>query len=135
MERRVVSVGLVTIVSGFMLAWTAPAFAGQTNLPSLGIRSGFSTGHNQHSFHQTELFAGWSPTIWHLGSNWTLRPRLELTAGYLVNHGLDGFVGTCGPGVHLQYREVPVRLDLGVRPRYSRETGSNHEASDFNFKL
>jgi hypothetical protein len=41
---------------------------------------------------------------------------VELTAGYLFNHGLDGFVGTFGPGAHLQYCPIPLRLDVGVRP-------------------
>jgi|SRR4051812_20504239 hypothetical protein len=116
MQSRVVRVPFITIVWTFIVAWTIPAFAEQTNLPSIGVRSGFSIGHNDHSFYQTELFSGWSPTIWHLGSNWNLRPRIELTAGYLLNHRLSGFVGTCGPELSLQYKDFPVRFDVGVRP-------------------
>src|SRR4051812_12844826 len=80
------------------------AFAiSETNYPSLGVRSGFSQSGKKQTFYQTEAFSAWVPTRWRPGTNWTINPRVEWTAGYLLNHGEDGFVGTVGSEMVVRY--------------------------------
>lgn len=120
-------------ISSLVVVGGNPALAEQTNYPSLGVRGGFSTTRGRTAFYQAELFSAWSPLLWRLGTDWSVRPRLELTAGYLVNHGLDGFVGTLGPGALLEYRDFPLKLDAGVRPTVL--TRNQFEGKSFGVQL
>ena len=57
----------------------------------------------------------WAPAHWHLSTNWMVSPRIELTTGYLVNHGEDGFIGTLGPELVATYRPWRTSVDIGIR--------------------
>ena len=45
-----------------------------------------------------------------------MKPRLELTAGYLSGKKEEGFVGTLGPELAFQYDRLPIILDGGISP-------------------
>jgi hypothetical protein len=90
--------------------------AEDTNVFSLGARSGFSSTDFGDPFWQTEAFATYDwRKPWQLVSPWTLTPRLEGTLGDLSRNGENGFVGTMGPVVVLRYGQFPLVLDAGIR--------------------
>lgn len=96
---------------------------------SVGVRSGFSSSDYPRPFVQSELFGKWLlPRERRFGSNWSLRPRLEVTAGSLWGHGETGFVGTLGPALVLKSNRFPVAIDAGVRPTViSREVYADRD--------
>src|SRR3954471_11970672 len=105
-----------TILFLLLFVFTKRAFAiSETNYLSLGVRSGFSQSGKKQTFYQTEAFSAWVPTRWRPGTNWTISPRVELTAGYLLNHGEDGFVGTVGPEMVVKYNPARMAVNMGVR--------------------
>jgi hypothetical protein len=98
-------------LASLSLSWAGS----EPDYPSVGIRSGFSQSGNKQTFYQSELFSMWAPAHWHLSTNWMVSPRIELTTGYLVNHGEDGFIGTLGPELVATYRPWRTSVDIGIR--------------------
>jgi Lipid A 3-O-deacylase (PagL) len=89
---------------------------------SVGARSGFAPSV-KGEFRQTEAFGNWTFPGWLRSTNFTIRPRLEGTAGYLESGGQYGFVGTVGPDLLFEYLPSRVALDLGVHATLlSRDT-------------
>jgi lipid A 3-O-deacylase len=87
---------------------------------SAGVRAGFSSrDFPRDPFLQSELFNIWNlPWRWRLCDTWTVKPRLELTAGCLSGKEENGFVGTLGPELAFQSDRVPIVFDAGVRPTW-----------------
>jgi hypothetical protein len=105
--------GMIALL--FLASLSRSWASSETNYPAVGIRSGFSQSGKNQTFYQSELFSTWVPAHWHLSTNWTLSPRLELTTGYLVNHGEDGFIGTLGPELVVTYQPWRTSMDTGIR--------------------
>jgi hypothetical protein len=93
---------------------TAPEKAWQ----SVGVRSGFSTRDMPRDpFRQTELFSIWNlPRTWRPCADWSVKPRLELTAGCLSAKKEEGFAGTLGPELAFKHDKLPLILDGGISP-------------------
>ena len=95
-----------------------------------GVRGGGSFDSTQGQFYQTEAFAGWKiPWRWDFYSNWTLRPGLDTSAGWITGHDADGFVGTAGPFAELHFGKFPVVLEGGGSPTWL----SHHVFGQTNF--
>jgi len=111
---------LVVICAGLFLVTAFDTRAQHTNHFAVGIHSGFSSGKGTRAFYQEEAFGQWNlPVDWGLGTtNWFIEPRLEGTAGYILNDGTGGFVGTFGPTAIFGCRTFPVRIDFGCRPTF-----------------
>ena len=78
-----------------------------------GVRAGGSFENG--NFQQAEAFGGvYLP--WQFGSKsgFSLRLRVEASAGFLDSHGDAGFIGTTGPVLELRKGNFPVTLDAGV---------------------
>lgn len=100
-----------------LLAVAASGRAGEFRLESAGVRFGFSNNSIDRRFFQTEGFARCNlPWRWELGTNWNLRPQLDLSAGWLSGRGKDGFIGTVGPGLSLSRKESPLSFVGGINP-------------------
>jgi len=56
------------------------------------------------------------PWTWHMGANWWLQPKVELTLGAINGHGDTVFVGTLGPTFELRTSHFPVYLTGGSHP-------------------
>lgn len=108
-----------------MPAQEAPVYSAY----SAGVRSGFSSSDYPRPLVQSELFGKWLlPREQRLGSDWSLRPRLEVTLGSLCGHEEIGFVGTVGPALVLKYDRLPIAIDAGVRPTViSREAFADRD--------
>lgn len=89
---------------------------------SVGVRSGFAPSA-KGEFRQTEAFGNFRVYDWPLSTNFTARPRLEATAGYLESGGQYGFIGTVGPDMLFEHLPSRVALDIGVHASLlSRDT-------------
>jgi hypothetical protein len=119
-------VGMLVVVTG--------ARAGDFALESAGLRAGVSYHCPEDRFLQTEGFTKWSlPWSWDLGAKWTLRPQLDLSAGWLSGRGNDGFVGTIGPTLRLSRDGLPLALTAGISPTILSDT--EYGSKDFGFPL
>lgn len=98
-------------------------------LESTGMRCGITYHHTDNRFIQTEAYTRWNiPTLWDLGAAWTLRPQVDLSAGWLSGRGEDGFVGTMGPVFKLAQDRFPLSLTGGISATFlSRETFGNKD--------
>jgi hypothetical protein len=82
-----------------------------------GVRGGASFQDSGHPFTQVEGFAGMNlPWDWRIYSDFYLRPRVEVSAGWINSQDADGFIGTLGPVVELRKGKFPVTLEGGVSP-------------------
>jgi hypothetical protein len=89
----------------------------ETNDFVTGLRGGLSFDGGTHRLQQMEVFGEWEwPCRWDFYSNWYFRPRLDLTAGWITNQRVDGFVGTLGPALELHKGKFPVFLEGGIAP-------------------
>src|SRR4051812_36989034 len=112
---------LIAFIGASIFLQSICARAQETNHPnrfSIGVQSGLSSNDGEKLFLQNQLYAHWHlPADWPLGSRWHLQPRLELTAGFLLNSE-DGFIGSLGPSVILKYEDLPVGLGVGISPTF-----------------
>ena len=80
-----------------------------------GVRGGASFGKNPGNFQEADVFTGmYLPWLWGSQNGLNLKPRVEVSAGWLNNEGDSAFVGTLGPAVELREGKFPVTLDGGV---------------------
>jgi hypothetical protein len=108
---------LLLILDLLGLLGTGVAQAKAEERLEFGTRGGFSYSSGDQRFWQVEAYASWRlPWTWHMGSNWLVRSRLDLTAGVLDGCDEAGFVGTLGPNVFFDYKQFPLTLNLGVSP-------------------
>lgn len=110
--------GLLLAAAAAAAPETTATTAPEKTWQSVGVRSGFSTRDFPHDpFHQSELFSIWNlPRTWRLCTDWSVKPRLELTAGCLSGKKEEGFVGTLGPELAFKYDKLPIILDGGISP-------------------
>jgi hypothetical protein len=114
----------------FVMISSIDALGQNSNDRALGVRGGFSSSESRQSFKQVEIFSTWDiPIAWQFSSNVTLLPRMEISGGYLSNHGESGFIGTLGPVLSLNYASFPVSLETGIRG--TGLSRSRFEARDF----
>ncbi len=88
-------------------------------LDAAGLRAGFTLTPANDRFVQTELFSEVNlPWKWHLGKHWSLRPQMELAAGWLNRQRQDAFIGSLGPQLRLRWKICPVELVGGLSITY-----------------
>jgi hypothetical protein len=81
----------------------------------VGVRGGTSFENDAGNFQQADVFTGmYLPWSWGSQNGLNLKPRAEISAGWLDNEGDSGFVGTLGPVVELRWGKFPVTLEGGV---------------------
>jgi hypothetical protein len=92
--------------------------AADIELESAGMRFGFSVNPGTRGdLFQAEAFGDWHlPWDWSLGRQWSLRPRLDLSAGGLTGMADQSFVGTLGPSLVVERPGLPVKLVAGCSP-------------------
>lgn len=117
------------MAGGLLLAAARNATAEGISWDSVGLRSGFSITSFSDPFAQSELYSDWNlPYTLNMGTNWTLKPKLELSAGILTGHRHAAFVGGAGPLLELRHKKFPVYLEGGVRlTGLSRDTFGNRD--------
>ncbi len=101
-----------------------------------GLRGGFSSTDFGNKFVLGEAFAYRDlPWGWHLGKQWYLQTRLQLTAGAVEGYDDVAFDGTVGPELVLSYASFPITLDAGSSPTIlSRHTfGERNLGTEFQF--
>jgi lipid A 3-O-deacylase len=84
---------------------------------TVGARGGFSFNAGNHRFSQSEAFADFDlPWQWNFCSDWRLKPRIDVSAGYLGNETTSAFIGTAGPLLELRKGHIPLALEGGFSP-------------------
>jgi hypothetical protein len=105
-------------VTGFLAA-TAASHAQEFGIESAGARFGFSSKKRSHNVNQAEGFANFNlPWRWDLGKDWFLKPRLDLTAGWIGGGGDDAGIFSLGPSFILGHERFPLSIDLGFSPAF-----------------
>lgn len=106
--------------------------AAESVIAAAGVRGGFEAAPKREYFHQYEAFVQFNlPWEW----RWPamgLAPQVEVAAGNLHGSGKDGFIGSFGPDLNLDFfdRKLDVKLGinllfLGVRQYGRQDFGSN----------
>ncbi|HWY29288.1 MAG TPA: acyloxyacyl hydrolase [Candidatus Acidoferrum sp.] len=84
---------------------------------TVGARGGLSINEGNHRFGQSEAFADFDlPWQWNFCSDWRLKPRIDVSAGYLGNETTSAFIGTAGPLLELRKGHFPLALEGGFSP-------------------
>jgi lipid A 3-O-deacylase len=91
----------------------SPALRAQDYL--VGLRAGSSFESDAGDFQQVDVSRSrYLPWLWGSRDRWNLKPRWEVSAGWLDDRGRQGFVGTTGPVLELRAGKFPVTLEGGV---------------------
>jgi len=53
------------------------------------------------------------PVSWQLGDSFSLKTRMDFTAGWLGREGLDAVTSSAGPAFVLKYKDLPLTLEAG----------------------
>jgi hypothetical protein len=85
---------------------------------SLGARVGFPAENTSNHFRQAEAFLTYNLWRWELSTDWRLQSRVDLSGGWLGEHGDNAFVGTLGPTLELSRVRFPLSLEGGASPTY-----------------
>jgi len=85
---------------------------------SAGARIGFPAENTGQHFRQAEAFLNYNLWGWHLSTNWHLQSRIDLSAGWLGQHGDNAFIGTLGPSLEFSRARFPLSLEAGFSPTY-----------------
>ena len=81
----------------------------------LGVRGGATFEGDPGDFQQVDVFAARDlPWSWGSDDGWNLKPRWEVSGGWLHGAGRAGFVGTTGPVLELGEKKFPVTLEGGI---------------------
>ena len=106
-----------------------PAFGGDIDWRSIGLRGGADDNRNDEDFHQYESFVAWSlPWGRHWDSGWTLGTYLEANAGLLRGGEQSAFVGSIGPGICFTVLKEIIDISMGINPTII----SRHKFGDEN---
>jgi len=108
-----------SLAVGLLLGSWSCGRAQDIHLESAGARFGFNPLGAGRDFHQAEGFVRWDlPWKWDLGHSWRLETRLETSAGWLGESGLDSAVFTIGPTIVVGRQHSPFSFDCGVSPTF-----------------
>jgi len=100
-----------------LLAAAGASRAQELRFESAGARFGIPVSEASEKLHEGDVFvSGDLPWIWELGSDWRLKPRVELSAGWLGKNDQNGVVGSADPWVALGHGKVPLWLEAGAGP-------------------
>jgi Lipid A 3-O-deacylase (PagL) len=81
---------------------------------SVGARFGFAATHSVRGFRAGEAFLDCNlPVAWQLGELFSLKTRMDFTAGWLGREGLNAVTSSAGPAFVLKYKDVPLALEAG----------------------
>jgi lipid A 3-O-deacylase len=89
----------------------------QSGFESAGGRFGFSLTDPAQHFHQVEAFLNCNlPWRWHLGTNWFVQTRGDLSGGWLTDGGTHAAMGTLGPSALLGHEHWRFSFEAGSSP-------------------
>jgi hypothetical protein len=94
------------------------AQAQEFQFQSVGARVGFPAENTSQHFRQAEAFLNYNLWGWNLSTNWRLQSRIDLSTGWLGQHGDNAFIGTLGPSLELSRARFPISLEAGFSPTY-----------------
>ena len=101
----------------FLLLILIVCRGGAQDFLSVGARGGVSFNGNKDRFRQAEIFTDFDlPWKWSFYSDWQLKPRLDLSAGWLDGENTSAFIGTFGPELELRKGAFPLTLEGGCSP-------------------
>ena len=81
---------------------------------AVGVRYGFEATSRNSEFHQTEVYATYGlPWSIRRASGWGMALQANASAGLLHSEGVNGFIGTLGPGVIFDKPGPGFAVDLG----------------------
>jgi lipid A 3-O-deacylase len=106
------SVGLVALglLTGRLQAQEATNYM-------VGVRGGATFWQDPGNFQQADIFAAkYLSWTWGDEDGWNLKPRWEVSAGWLHNEAQQGFDITTGPVLELRHGDFPVTLEGGISP-------------------
>src|SRR4051812_47112652 len=118
--RRRIRPAIIAVWLALLLGAGATAIhAEDFEIESAGVRYGISANTASKEFDKVDAFANWNlPWAWRFGSdsNWRLKTRLDLSAGWFGKHADNAGIFSAGGTLALTYREFPVSIELGVSP-------------------
>ena len=108
---------LATLILVCLCAHAECVQAAEIKLESAGARYGLSAHRSSNRFGQLEGYIDLK-LPWHRNfrTNWSVYPRLDLSAGSLYGRGESGFVGSVGPSLALERKGLPLVFSLGLSP-------------------
>lgn len=113
MLPKFVMIILLVALAGIMVPELCPGAEQERKVA--GIRVGISATPRCVYFHKYEAYAEHGlPWEWRSKSGWGLAPQLDVTAGVLSGGGENGFIGSVGSSLILDYTEFGLELDLGI---------------------
>ena len=102
---------------GFLLTLKGLCYGQELRLESAGARFGFYPFGAGSHFYQAEAFGNVNlPWNWNLGRQWSLQSRLDSSAGWLGDKYANAFVGTVGPTLLFQRKNLPISFEGGLSP-------------------
>jgi hypothetical protein len=106
------------LIFGCGLPFVSQAHAQEFQFQSVGARVGFPAENTSQHFRQAEAFLNYNLWGWNLSTNWHMQSRIDLSTGWLGQHGDNAFIGTLGPSLELSRARFPVSLEAGFSPTY-----------------
>ncbi|OGU01147.1 MAG: hypothetical protein A2079_05240 [Geobacteraceae bacterium GWC2_48_7] len=107
--------------------------AAEPGITAAGVRGGFQATPRKKYFHQYEAFARFGlPWEWRFDEI-GIAPQIELSAGNLHSNGKDGFIGSLGPNLNLDFFDRKLDLVLGINLLYIMER--SYDGQDFGNNL
>lgn len=102
---------VATTAAGIAISLPRQCPASGIELESIGVRGGVSDNAN---FSQVEALADWKlPWRWDWTTDWHLQTKLNCSLGWLGAEHRSAAIGTAGPGLLLNYDQVPINLEGG----------------------
>lgn len=103
--KKVMGMGCI-LATAILSVW-----AEDFRFDSVGGHYGFSAAGRTHEFQQTEAFVNWRlPGSWRFQDDWSLRPSLGVTGGWLNQYHSDALIGGTGLNLTLEKEGFPLKL-------------------------
>jgi hypothetical protein len=109
--------GVRALGIGLLIAGALVCPAEGIHLESAGARVGFYFDGAGSNFHEAEGFMNWNlPLALELGSSWYFQSRMDFSAGWLGDSGVNAAIVTAGLTVVLGRPRLPVSFEIGASP-------------------
>src|SRR5215470_20155503 len=100
-------------ILGCALQFVSRSHGQEFQFQSVGARIGFPAENTSQHFRQAEAFLNYNLWGWNLSTNWHMQSRIDLSTGWLGQHGDNAFIGTLGPSLELSRARFPVSIEAG----------------------
>src|SRR5436190_676887 len=113
LNRKLTFITWTVLMAGLMHLSTT-AETGDFSLDSAGGRYGFGADHKSRGFHSAEALLNCTlPISWELRNDFSIKTRMDFTAGWLGRSSDSAATASVGPVLVLNYKTLPVSLEAG----------------------